>query len=127
MTRRNISTGSPFEERFAYSRAVAIGDWCFVAGTTGYDYAKMVMPSDAGAQAANALNTIETALTEAGFTLADTVRVQYTITTAEIRHAIAPVLQARLGQIRPASTMVVSALTEPEMLVEIEITAYRPS
>jgi enamine deaminase RidA (YjgF/YER057c/UK114 family) len=125
MTRRLISTGSPFEDEFAYSRAVVAGDWCFVAGTTGYDYTRMAMPEGAAEQARNALATIAATLAEAGFAMADVVRVQYTVTDAELRHAIAPALRAALGDVRPAATMVVAGLIAPEMKVEIEVTAFR--
>ncbi|MDT8345241.1 MAG: Rid family hydrolase [Thermohalobaculum sp.] len=125
MTRRLISTGSPFEDEFAYSRAVVAGDWCFVAGTTGYDYTRMAMPEGAAEQAANALATIAATLAEAGFAMADVVRVQYTVTDADLRHAIAPALRAALGEVRPAATMVVAGLIAPEMKVEIEVTAFR--
>ncbi|MEM7499443.1 MAG: RidA family protein [Pseudomonadota bacterium] len=127
MSRRLISTRSPFEEDFAYSRAVVVGDWCFVAGTTGYDYAQMAMPEDAGMQAENALKTIAGVLDEAGFAMGDVVRVQYTVTDAALRHAIAPALRAVFADVKPASTLVVAGLAEPEMKVEIEVTAYRPS
>ena len=63
---RRISSGSPFEQRIGYSRAVVDGDMVYVSGTTGYDYATMTMPDDAGAQARNALATIGKALGEAG-------------------------------------------------------------
>ena len=125
MTRRLVSTGSPFEVEFAYSRAVVAGDWCFVAGTTGYDYARMAMPESALGQARNAFDTIERTLAEAGFAMADIVRVQYTITDAALRHEIAPALREALGAVRPAATMVVAGLNEPEMKVEIEVTAFR--
>jgi enamine deaminase RidA (YjgF/YER057c/UK114 family) len=123
--RRLISTGSPFEEAFAYSRAVVKGDWCFVAGTTGYDYASMTMPAAAVDQARAAFATIARTLAEAGFALRDVVRVQYTITDPALRREIAPALREALGEVRPAATMVVAGLTEPEMLVEIEVTAFR--
>ena len=84
--RRRITTGSPFEEEFAYSRAVVCGDWCFVAGTTGYDYATMTMPEAAVDQARAAFATIERTLAEAGFAMGDIVRVQYTIVDAALRH-----------------------------------------
>lgn len=125
MTRRLISTGSPFEESFAYSRAVVQGDWCFVAGTTGYDYARMEMPPEALDQARNAFATIASTLAEAGFAMADVVRVQYTITEPSVQAQIAPALREALGEVRPAATMVVAGLVAPEMKVEIEVTAYR--
>lgn len=125
MTRRLISTGSPFEKAVGYSRAVVQGDWCFVAGTTGYDYATMTMPEDPAEQARNTLKTIRNALDEAGFSMAEVVRVSYYLTDADHRHAIIPVLGETFGDIRPASTMLVCGLAEPEMKIEIEATAYR--
>lgn len=123
--RRRIGTGSPFEEEFAYSRAVVAGDWCFVAGTTGYDYASMRMPEAAVEQARAAFATIERTLAEAGFSMGDIVRVQYTIVDAGLCAEIAPALRAALGAVRPAATMVVAGLNEPEMKIEIEVTAFR--
>ena len=125
MTRRLITTGSPFEERFAYSRAVAQGDWCFVAGTTGYDYAQMAMPEDAADQTRNIFRTIERALTEAGFALADLVRIRVVVTDPAHWETAAPVVREYLGDIRPANMAVVSPLLAPEMKIEIEATAYR--
>ena len=78
--RKLISTGSPFEKTAGYSRAVVQGDWCFVAGTTGYDYATMTMPDSVEAQTPNCLATIGKALDEGGFSLADVVRAHYYIT-----------------------------------------------
>jgi enamine deaminase RidA (YjgF/YER057c/UK114 family) len=123
--RRLISTGSPFEADYAYSRAVVQGDWCFVAGTTGYDYATMTMPEEVGAQAANALATIGRALAEAGFVFGDVVRTVVYLVDAADHPRIAPALRAALGDVRPANTTVVTALTRPEMKVEIEVTALR--
>ncbi|GMG82750.1 RidA family protein [Paralimibaculum aggregatum] len=125
MARRLISSGSPFEAEFGYSRAVAAGPWCFVAGTTGYDYAAMAMPESAHEQARNALATISGALAEAGFAMSEVVRVQYTITAPELQAEIAPALREAFGTVRPAATMVVAGLVAPEMKVEIEVTAYR--
>lgn len=123
--RRLISTGSPFERTMGYSRAVVQGDWCFVAGVTGYDYATMQMPQDSAEQAENCFSTIARVLEEAGFAMSDIARVQYTVTERDHVAAIAPVLGAHLGEIRPAATMVIAGLIEPEMKVEIEVTAFR--
>ena len=123
--RERISSGSPFEEDLAYSRAVVCDDWCFVAGTTGYDYATMTMPEAAVDQARAALATIRRTLSEAGFTLSDIVRVQVHITDAAFRVEVAPALREALGAVRPAATMVVAGLNEPEMKIEIEVTAFR--
>ena len=113
------------EAELGYSRAVVKGDWCFVSGTTGYDYASMTMPEGVAAQAEAAFATIRDALAEAGFTLGDIVRVQYTITDAALAPQLGPVLGRWLGQVQPAATMVVAGLIRPEMLVEIEVTALR--
>ena len=78
--RKLISTGSPFEKTAGYSRAVVDGDWCFVSGTTGYDYATMTMPDGIEAQTRNCLKTIAAALREGGFDMADVVRAHYYIT-----------------------------------------------
>ena len=80
MPRRLISTGSPFEKTAGYSRAVIDGDFAFVAGTTGYDYATMTMPADVTSQSRNCFKTIEAALKEGGFAMADIVRATYYIT-----------------------------------------------
>jgi len=125
MQRRLISTGSPFEETYAYSRAVVQGDWCFLAGTTGYDYATMTMPEDPAEQARNVFETIGRTLAEAGFGMADLVRVQVTVTDPAHWAAAAPVVREYLSGIRPANTTVVSGLMTPEMKIEIEGTAYR--
>lgn len=125
MTRRLISTGSPFERQAGYSRAVVDGDWCFVAGTTGYDYSTMTMPADVATQATNAMATIDRTLIEAGFTRADVVRVSYIITDASFADAVFGVVGPVFANIRPAATMIIAGLIRPEMKVEIEVTAKR--
>ncbi|MEM6971644.1 MAG: RidA family protein [Pseudomonadota bacterium] len=127
MTRRLISTGSPFERDYAYSRAVVQGDWCFVAGTTGYDYASMSMPESAEDQARAALATIARALDEAGFAMADIVRTAIYIPDPADHPAIGVALREALGDVLPANTTVASPLLKPEMKVEIEVTALRRS
>ena len=126
MPRRLISTGSPFEKAAGYSRAVIDGDFAYVAGTTGYDYATMAMPADVTSQTRNCFKTIEAALTDGGFALADVVRATYYVTDVKDADAVLAVCGERLGGIRPASTiLVVAALLKPEMKVEIEVTAKR--
>ena len=126
MSRRLISTGSPFEKAAGFSRAVADGDFCFVAGTTGYDYATMIMPPDVTSQSRNCFKTIEAALKEAGFAVTDIVRATYYLTDVKDADAHFAVCGEFLGEIRPAATLlVVSALLKPEMKVEIEVTAKR--
>lgn len=120
-----ISSGSPFEETFGYSRAIVDGDMIHVSGTTGYDYTKMEMPEDAGAQAANALKTIDKALGEAGSSLNDVVRVRYYLANGGDEDAIVTAVGAVFKDIRPAATMVIVGLIRPEMKIEIEVTARK--
>jgi enamine deaminase RidA (YjgF/YER057c/UK114 family) len=120
---KRISSGSPFEARIGYSRAVVDRDMVYVSGTTGYDYAKMEMPDDVAAQTRNALGTIEKALKEAGSGLQDVVRVRYYLVDMVDYDAVVDVLGATFSEIRPAATMVVCGLTTPEMKIEIEVTA----
>jgi enamine deaminase RidA (YjgF/YER057c/UK114 family) len=120
---KRISTGSPFEATFGYSRAVVDGDRVHVSGTTGYDYSVMKMPEGAGEQAANALRTIEKALKEAGASMADVVRVTYYIGDRsyvdDVVKAVGPVFR----DIRPAATMLLVGMIEEAMKVEIEVEA----
>ena len=126
MPRKLISTGSPFEKTAGYSRAVIDGDFAFVAGTTGYDYTTMTMPADVTSQARNCFKTIEATLKDAGFAMADIVRATYYVTDAGDADAVLAVCGENLGDIRPAATiLVVARLYEPEMKVEIEVTAKR--
>ena len=125
MSRRLISSGSSFEATAGYSRAVVQGDWCFVAGTTGYDYASMTMPDDVCAQARAALATVEAALVEGGFALADIVRITYYLADAGDWPIVAPVLGTLLGSVRPAATCIAAGLVAPDMRIEIEATAFR--
>ena len=120
---KRISSGSPFEAKIGYSRAVVDGDRIYVSGTTGYDYKTMTMPEDAGQQARNALATIEEALEQAGSTLKDVVRVRYYITDMAWYDALVEVAGETFRDIRPAATMVVCGLTTPEMKIEIEADA----
>ncbi|WP_196260207.1 RidA family protein [Pelagibacterium limicola] len=120
---RRISSGSPFEARIGYSRAVVDRDMVYVSGTTGYDYATMTMPQEAAAQARNAFATIEKALVEAGASLRDVVRVVYYLVDMEDYDALVGVAGYVFGDIRPAATMIVCGLTTPEMKLEIEVTA----
>lgn len=118
-----ITTGSPFERDVAYSRAVVCDGWVFVAGTTGYDYSTMVMPSDIVTQCENALRTIEGALKDAGASLDDVVRARYIVPDATDWPDCWPVLRRYFATARPAATMISAQLQEPEMKIEIEVTA----
>jgi enamine deaminase RidA (YjgF/YER057c/UK114 family) len=125
MTRHLISSGSPFEAQIGYSRAVADGDWVFVSGTTGYDYATMTISEDVAEQAEQCLKNISAALAQAGATLADVVRVTYMLPRREDFQACWPVLQRYFGEVRPAATMIQAGLLDPVMKIEIEVTARK--
>ena len=119
-----ISSGSPFEKTYGYSRAVVSGDEVHIAGTTGYDYAKMAMPDDVADQTRNIYATIAAAMNEAGGGLADIVRLRTFVTDVAYCEAVLKVQGEVFGAIRPAATIVVvSGLLKPEMKVEIEADA----
>lgn len=124
-SRKLISTGSTFETGMGYSRAVVQGDWCFVSGVTGYDYRTMTIPDAVSEQAQNCFETIDKVLNEAGFELADIVRVNYILTDVALLSQVQPVLQRWLEEVRPAATMIIAGLIDPKMCVEIEVTAFK--
>jgi enamine deaminase RidA (YjgF/YER057c/UK114 family) len=122
--RKLISSGSPFEKTYGYSRAVVSGDQVHIAGTTGYDYAKMTMPDEVADQTRSIYATIAAAMKEAGGALADIVRLRTFVTDVAYCEAVLKVQGEVFGAIRPAATIVVvSALFKPEMKVEIEADA----
>ena len=123
--RRRIGSGSRFEADIGYSRAVVDGDWAFVSGTTGFDYAVGTIAEDAAAQCERALANLESALAEAGFAFQDAVRVRYILPNAADFEACWPALRARFGDVRPAATMMVAGLLDPRMKIEIELTGRR--
>ena len=125
MTRTLISSGSTFEADIGYSRAVVQGDWVFVSGTTGFDYAAMTMADDVVAQTEQCLKNIDAALQQAGATMADVVRVTYVLPTAADFPACWPVLRRYFGAIRPAAMMISAGLADPRMKIEIEVTALK--
>jgi enamine deaminase RidA (YjgF/YER057c/UK114 family) len=125
MTRRLISSGSSFEQQIGYSRAVVDGDWVFISGTTGYDYATMTIADDVVAQAEQCMRNIGAALAEAGCDWHDVVRVRYLLPNREDFEPCWPVLRKYLGEVRPAATMMVVQLLDPRMRIEIEVTARR--
>ncbi len=121
---RLISSGSPFEKTYGYSRAVVVGDEVHISGTTGYDYATMIMPADVAEQTRNIYATIAATLTEAGGALTDIVRLRAFVTDRAYCEPVLKVQGEVFGAIRPAATIVVvSALLKPEMKVEIEADA----
>ena len=127
MTRRLISSGSTFEREIGYSRAVVDGEWIFVSGTTGFDYARMTIADDILEQTEQCLRNIEAALGQAGAALRDIVRVTYIVPRAEEFKDCWPALRRVFGDIRPAATMIAAGLADPRMRIEIEVTARRAS
>ncbi len=123
MARQRISSGSEFEAKIGYSRAVRDGDWVFVAGTTGFDYATMTISDDPAMQADQCLANIDAALRQAGATMADVVRIRYILPDADDFEPCWPVLAKWLGDVRPAATMIVAGLMDTRMKIEIEVTA----
>jgi enamine deaminase RidA (YjgF/YER057c/UK114 family) len=125
--RRLISSGSTFEREIGYSRAVVEGDWVFVSGTTGFDYATMTIPDNVVAQAEQCLLNIEKALWDAGSRISDVVRVRYILPKLEDFEPCWPVLRRYFGDVRPAATIISAGLSDPRMKIEIEVTARKGS
>ena len=125
MARQRISSGSTFETQMAYSRAIVAGDWVFVSGTTGFDYTAMTISSDIAEQAEQCFRNIETALSEAGSSLKDVVRVTYVLPDASSFERFWPAMQKYLGDVRPAAMMISADLVDARMKIEIEVTALK--
>jgi enamine deaminase RidA (YjgF/YER057c/UK114 family) len=125
--RRRVSSGSPYEARYGYSRAIAVGDSCWVSGTTDAGPAGTSLhPGDAVAQARAAYGIVIAALEEAGFSLADVVRTRMYVVRPTDAPLVAAVHGEVFGEVRPASALVIVAgLIDPSMLVEVEVEARR--
>jgi enamine deaminase RidA (YjgF/YER057c/UK114 family) len=127
MTRQLISSGSTFEQEVGYSRAVVDGEWVFVSGTTGFDYATMTIAESLAEQTEQCLRNIDSALRQAGSCMNDIVRVTYIVPNAKEFPQCWPVLRQYFGEIRPAATMISAGLADPRMRIEIEVTARKPA
>ncbi len=125
MTVRKISSGSQFEADYAYSRAVVDGDWVFMSGVTGFDYATMTISEDFTEQAEQCFVNLKTALAEAGALLSDVVRVRYLLVNGDDFPACQPIFKKHFDTVRPAATLFVVGLLDPRMKLEIEVTAKR--
>ena len=125
MPRKLISSGSTFEAKIGYSRAVVDGAWVFVSGTTGFDYSTMSIADDLVAQTEQCLKNIEAALQQAGSSLRDVVRVTYVLPEGSEFERCWPVLRKYFGEIRPAAMMISAGLADPRMKIEIEVTALK--
>ncbi len=122
--RVHISSGSPFEAQIGYARAVVDGDWVFVSGTTGFDYAAMTIADDVVAQAEQCLRNIGSALEQAGATFADVIRVRYMLPDPDDFEPCWPVLRRTFAAVGPAATMLSCRLIDPRVRIEIEVTAH---
>jgi len=125
MKRTLISSGSPFEAEIGYSRAVVQGEWVFVSGTTGFDYANMTIAEDIESQTEQCFKNIAFALQQAGASLSDVVRVNYVLPDGSQFSKCWPVLRKYFGEVRPAAMMISAALLDPRMKIEVEVTAMK--
>jgi enamine deaminase RidA (YjgF/YER057c/UK114 family) len=125
MDRQLISSGSIFEEQIGYSRAVVVGDWVFVSGTTGFDYSNMTIEDGLVEQTEQCLKNIVAALRQARASLKDVVRVTYVLPDGAQFEQCWPVLRKYFGEIRPAAMMISAGLSDPRMKIEIEVTALK--
>jgi len=123
MARKLISSGSSFEKEMGYSRAVVEGDWVFVSGTTGFNYADMTIADDVVNQTEQCLKNIAGVLKQAGSSMSKVVRVTYILPDASEFEQCWPVLKKYLGDVRPAATMFAAGLSDPRMKIEIQVTA----
>jgi enamine deaminase RidA (YjgF/YER057c/UK114 family) len=125
MARRLISSGSTFEEMAGYSRAVVDGDWVFVSGTTGFDYAAGTISPDAIEQTEQCFRNIDKALAEAGSGAAEAVRIRVYLAERSDFERVVPAIGRWCRAARPANTTVVTPLIDSRMKIEIEITAKK--
>lgn len=126
MNRKNIGSGSSFEEEVGYSRAVVAGNMVFLSGCTGFDYQTGEISDDVAEQAHQTIANIKQALSQTGASLADVVRVQYMLTDLTDFEVCKPVFKEHFGDIRPACTAYLVGLVDPRMKIEIEATAVLP-
>ena len=125
MNRQLISSGSTFDAKIGYSRALVAGDWVFVSGTTGFDYGTMTISDDVVVQAEQCLKNIASALEQTGSSLQDVVRVTYVLPQTADFEACWPVLRQYFGEVRPAAMMISAGLADSSMKIEIEVTAIK--
>ncbi len=125
MNKTLISSGSTFEQQIGYSRAVVIGEWVLVSGTTGFDYSRMEISDNILEQTDQCFKNIEGALKQAGCTLDDVVRVTYVLPNSQEFESCWPILRKYFGETRPAAMMISAGLADPRMKIEIEVTAFK--
>lgn len=125
MSRFNIDSGSEFEEKIGYSRAVIVGEWIIISGTTGYDYSKMTISNDVVEQAKQTIVNIERALLEANCSFSNIVKVTYIFPNPEDFEKCWSVLKSSFGNVKPAATMFSARLANDNMKIEIEVWARK--
>lgn len=125
MKRKLISSGSSFEEKISYSRAVVKGNWVFVSGTTGYNYKTMTISDDIVEQTEQCFINIKETLEKADASLSDVVRVTYILTDSNEFESCWPILNKYLGTVKPAATMISAGLADDKMKIEIQVTALK--
>ncbi|MBX3385507.1 MAG: RidA family protein [Phycisphaeraceae bacterium] len=122
-----LSSGSSFEAEVGYSRAVVVGDRVEVAGTTGFDYRTMTIADSVVEQTRQCLMNIREALNAVGSSLEDVVRVRYILQDRNDFPLTWPVLREAFEHVRPAATMIQAGLSDPRMMIEIEVSAVTHS
>ena len=125
MSRKLISSGSEFESKIGYSRAVLDGNFVFVSGTTGYDYQNMTISDSVVEQADQCFINIQKALKEAGSSVEDIVHINYILPNRDDFKSCWPVFKKWLDAVRPAATMFEDRLLKDEMKIEIQVTAKK--
>lgn len=125
MSRKHISSGSEFEDKIGYSRAVVDGEYVYVSGTTGYNYETMSISSNVVEQAEQCFKNIEKALAEAGTDANNIVRVRYIFPNKLDFEPCWPVFKKYLGVAKPAATVFIAELIDEAMKLEVEVTAKR--
>ena len=125
VTRKLISSGSTFEAQIGYFRAMVAGDWVFVSGTTGFDYASMTIFDRLLEQTEQRLKNIESALQQANSSLKDVVRVTYVLPDGAEFEQCWPVLRKYFGDVRPAAMMISAGSAHPRMKTEIKVLALK--
>lgn len=123
MNRKLISSGSEFEAKIGYSRAVVDGDYVFVSGTTGYNYQENRISDDVAEQVDQCFVNIQNALKEANSAIENIVRVTYILPNRDDFEACWPVLSQWLGDVRPAATVFEARLLDDAMKIEVQVTA----
>lgn len=120
-----IGSGSTFEERAGYARAVVDGDMVYVSGTTGFDYPTGAISDDVVAQTEQCFRNIAAALAQAGASLADLLRIRVILADARDFDSVVDIIGRHCRAARPANTTIVAGLIDPRMKIEIEVTARR--